>query len=72
MLKRTFWKTLLCEEAEEGIYRYCAKRNYKCNGCKFSISKYAEKHSEYVTCMFANIPCSWFEEVEDETDICEG
>lgn len=62
-LVRTAWTTELSNDVETAIYKYCLNRNYKCKGCRFSIDKYTKDHSEYVTCVFANCPCSWFEEV---------
>lgn len=47
------------EKAYEAIISYCAKRNYKCKGCRYNIDFLAAEHSKYITCIFNSCPASW-------------
>lgn len=47
------------DEAIRPIAEYCAKRDYKCKGCRYSIDFITKEHSKASTCVFANCPCSW-------------
>lgn len=63
-ITETEWDAIINEDARYGIYQYCKSRKYKCSTCRLSIKKYTDKASEYATCIFANCPCSWYEEDE--------
>lgn len=49
----------ITDEAIPSIKDYCTNRNYKCNGCRFSIKYFVPDYKGYATCIFANCPCTW-------------
>lgn len=49
----------ITDEAIMPIKNYCAERNYKCRGCRYSIKYIVPDYKGYATCIFANCPCSW-------------
>ncbi len=50
----------ISEPAIDAIKSYCAKRNYKCVGCRYSVKWINKEYSgKSCTCIFGNCPCSW-------------
>lgn len=47
------------DDAHDAIAKYCAKRNYKCKGCRYSIDFLNEEHSKYIDCIFNTCPVGW-------------
>lgn len=48
------------DEAKKPIKDYCASRNYKCRGCRYSIKWIAKDYKgKSATCVFGDCPCSW-------------
>ena len=54
------------EDALEAIKAYCIKRAYKCRGCRYSIKYIVPDYKGYSCCIFANCPCTWEINKEEE------
>lgn len=59
-------KPVISKEVVVPLRDYCRKRHYRCRNCRYSIDRITKNHSEYMQCIFANMPCDWTEEGKDE------